>query len=140
VLANKTKRGLILRGPSGCGKTHLGCAILCQLLLEKIKAHRVTATGIAIYYFNEFRILPRCLKRSVLFIDDIGREITTKKDAIKKVFYDIIKSRVEHNLVTVVSTHLSVSSFKQLYGEDLSSLLVNELIAVPFPNIDLREL
>ena len=122
---NKTISGIYLYGGTGCGKTLLSCSILNELLrfhkldvryakisrdiLGKIRAsYNPNSTS----YGEGAKIEKQLSRVSALVIDDF--EIYKETDWAQSLLYDIIDSRYEYELLTIINSNQRMSYWSDM--------------------------
>jgi len=141
----KSSDSLLLAGGTGIGKTHLSSAI----------ARRVIEKGYNVVYESAesiFREIGREIFKSsysdaepeyyrffdcdLLIIDDLGSEMTTSQSV--SYLYNIINTRINKGLPTIISTNLSYKEITKRYDERVASRILGEYILHLFTGIDQR--
>lgn len=131
--------GLYVSGPNGSGKSYL----LSALLLDKIRAgifsRRVTMLGFTESYTrNSWRIPAEYLSADVLFIDELGKEPSYSNRLSETLAEALLKYRDERRKITWISTNASIDDIVARYGESVRSIILGRMVALPFPNFDIR--
>jgi DNA replication protein DnaC len=119
----KKGAGLILCGKLGTGKTHLALAAGTELakrgnevsyinLLDLIRWVRSSWSSES---FSEEQILARLAKYDLLIIDEIGVQNGTENE--RTILFDIINSRYENMVPTIIISNLTIDGIKQLISE-----------------------
>lgn len=111
--------GLTFMGPSGAGKTTLACAALPTYVRERggspmFVAARELAQARALHSLGdgEPALVERAMRADVLILDDLGIEEHATRSAVP----DVIDERYDRQLVTWVTTGLTVEAITQRYG------------------------
>ncbi len=136
---------LLLVGGTGLGKTHLSSAI----------ARRVIEKGYDVVYESAediFREIGREIFKAdysntepeyyrffdcdLLIIDDLGSELTTPSTV--SYLYNILNTRINKGLPTIISTNNSSEEIKRKYDERIASRLFGEYIIHLFKGNDQR--
>jgi DNA replication protein DnaC len=159
--------GLLFVGGYGRGKTALGCSILksalttsvidgvcvpdgkqwtvcykplSKVVTELVSLERGTLDGIGM---REWR---GQMNADFLFIDDVGKEYTTKKAGWKMAIFDqVLRDRKASRLPTIISTNvplekkLDAPTLKDFYGNSIMSVLRSMLMPVTVRGIDMRK-
>jgi DNA replication protein DnaC len=119
----KKGAGLILCGKLGTGKTHLALAAGAELakrgndvsyinLLDLIRWVRSSWNNES---FSEAQILNRLSKYDLLIIDEIGVQNGTENE--RTILFDIINSRYENMVPTIIISNLPIDEIKNLISE-----------------------
>lgn len=140
-IVRKNGYSLFLCGDNGSGKTLFACWALKQALLQRgdcFSAYYSTLKGLDNNFRRSFsdRELYRSLQedyllRDFLVIDEVGKESAGDKQ-IKSQFEDILKSRYDNNLPTIVISNLTHEDFVKEYGSSVASMLEGKYKIVPF--------
>lgn len=139
---DKTSDSLLLIGNTGLGKTLLSSAI----------AQEVINSGFSVAYdsiSNFLRIIEDehfgrsqgstmelLLSADLVILDDLGSEFSTPFNA--STLYEIINSRINYGLPTIVSTNFSMKELNEHYNERIFSRLTGLFIPVQFVGKDIR--
>lgn len=138
---------IFLIGQTGVGKTHISLAI----------AKQVSAKGYTVAYgslLNYMRIIEKeHFKRSsnaetdtlqllintdLLILDDLGSEFQTSFS--ESMLYNIINSRINLGLPTIISSNLSGNDLQQKYNDRIVSRLLSVYKLLLFVGHDVRQL
>lgn len=138
---------LFIIGQTGVGKTHISLAI----------AKQVSAKGYTVAYgslLNYMRIIEKeHFKRSanpetdtlqllintdLLILDDLGSEFQTA--FTESMLYNIINSRINLGLPTIISSNLSGNDLQQKYNDRIVSRLLSVYKLLLFVGQDVRQL
>ncbi len=136
-IEHKNPVGLYLWGETGCGKTLISCAILNEMIrfhlvpvlyakfsrdiLAKIRS---TFTPGSINYGEGINIEKNLGSIPILVIDDF--EIYKETDWVHSILYDLIDSRYEKNLLTIITSNKPMSYWKDMGNGRIYSRL-NEM-------------
>ena len=136
---------LLMSGRTGLGKTHLslaiakaaiqkGCGVIygsAPDLLAQIEKERFSRGDSAI------QTLDLMLDCDLLILDDLGAEFATNFTAA--TIYQIMNSRLNKGLPTIISTNLSYQEMLKNYGERVSSRLIGSYVPLFFTGQDVRQ-
>lgn len=127
-------RGLYLYGPTGVGKTLLSCVVLNELIrLYQVEAHyakisrdiigklRDTFNPQSDLYGEGRRIEQNLASFPALVIDDFG--VQRETPWVNSVLYDLIDTRYENNLLTILTSNEPMDSWKEISGGRVLSRL-----------------
>jgi len=115
--------GLILCGKLGTGKTHLALSIAHELVKCGVESRYVNLLDLIRWIRgtwkdgggNEHQVLNEIASYGLLIIDEIGVQNGTENE--KTILFDIINSRYENMLPTIIISNLSVGEISQLISE-----------------------
>ena len=122
-------RTVVLSGKSGLGKTYL---LRCV-------ADRLTGRGVPCLLTSAFQVLEAARKATfaddsqdwetmteigVLLLDDLGSEPLYQNVTVEQI-YQLIETRQQHGLCTVISTNLSRDDLQKRYTERVASRLLD---------------
>ncbi|MBW7858441.1 MAG: ATP-binding protein [Leptonema sp. (in: Bacteria)] len=145
-------KGLYLYGPTGAGKTLLSCVILNELIrLYRADAHyakisrdiigklRDTFNPQSEAYGEGRRIEQELGKYPALVIDDFG--VQRESPWVNSVLYDLIDTRYENNLLTILTSNEPMDSWKEIAGGRVLSRLREMCLEIHMeaPDFRLRE-
>ena len=138
-------QSLLFYGRTGLGKTHLSLAI----------AHDVLAKGYDVIYDSVINLLDKVerehfgkakdddadtlsllLQVDLLILDDLGTEFTSP--FYVSAIYNIINTRLNRGLPTIISTNLEISDLKNRYEERIVSRLYAVYEIMRFIGTDVR--
>lgn len=132
----ETTKGLLLHGTTGVGKTHLAYSIGDALshkgqwwpylvnwveFLAKVKASWNDLSK------SETALKEPLLSGRVAIIDDLGAELLSKNDQdwITERLYEIINSRLDKQLPTIVTSNLNLEAIAARYTGRIASRLAD---------------
>ena len=118
---------IIMFGRTGLGKTHLSLAIANEVLK---KGYNVLYDS-SLNYLNQIErehfgksdgdTLSQLLSAELLILDDLGSEFTTQ--FYTSTIYNIINTRINRSLPTIISTNLDQDEMLKRYDERIASRL-----------------
>ena len=145
-LGDVYKRQLLLSGNTGLGKTHLSLAIASEVMQK----------GYGVLYDSVINLLRRVerehfgrgeagadtleilLTCDLLILDDLGAEFDSS--FYVSTVYNIINTRLNCGLPTIISTNLAPEEIGSRYGRSVLSRLEGEYEILPFFGEDIRRL
>ena len=143
---DETKHSLLLYGPPGIGKTFMSSCIAKEILDKGYTVIYESAYDLFTLYedYKFMRIPPeegkpqiaRLYKTDLLIIDDLGTEITTRSTIA--FLFNLLDTRLRHNLKTVISTNQSVSELGKTYSQRFSSRIFEYFTQLEFLGSDIR--
>ncbi len=141
-------QNLLFYGETGLGKTFISSSLAKDLL----------DNGKTVFYQSSnkiFELLEACkfnrdqndLKSELvsviydvdlLIIDDLGTEFTNS--FTNSALFDIINTRLLHNLSTIINTNLNIQELTDLYSDRIVSRIIGNYRLLKFFGDDIREL
>ena len=144
---SRNSTSLFLLGKTGLGKTHLSLSI----------AKKVTERGFTVAYgslLNYLRIIEKehfgraenpetdtmqvLINTDLLILDDLGSEFRTSFS--ESALYNIINSRINLGLPTIISSNLSTSELQRSYNDRIISRLFSVFTTLMFVGEDVRQI
>lgn len=137
---------VLMFGETGLGKTHLSLAIAGEAIRKGYNVIYNSAQNI----FNELekerfgkgitsgQFEAMVLECDLLLIDDLGAEFSTQ--FTNAALYNIINTRLNSSLPTVISTNLDFKGIEERYTRRISSRVIGEYAALNFIGADIRQL
>jgi DNA replication protein DnaC len=113
--------GLILCGKLGTGKTHLALSIAAEVVKTGVECRYINLLDLIRWVRstwkdgNEYRVLNELSNYGLLIIDEIGVQNGTENE--KTILFDIINSRYENMLPTIIISNLAIEEISQLISE-----------------------
>ncbi|MCH5192727.1 MAG: ATP-binding protein [Oscillospiraceae bacterium] len=144
---SRNSPSLFLLGKTGLGKTHISLAI----------AKRVTERGFTVAYgslSNYLRMIEKehfgrsentetdtmqvLINTDLLILDDLGSEFRTSFS--EPAIYNIINSRINLGLPTIISSNLSTAELQKNYNDRIISRLFSVFTTLMFVGEDVRQI
>ena len=137
-------RNLALFGETGLGKTHLSSALACRIIERGFDVVYSTAVGMVTDFENkrfgyggaDHVDVDKYLNCELLVIDDLGSELINQFTV--SCLYNVINTRINKQLSTVISTNLSRNDFRQKYWDRITSRIFGEYNIMLFTGTDVR--
>jgi DNA replication protein DnaC len=137
---------LLLTGRTGLGKTHLSLA-MGKMIIEKgfIVMYRSAANMIAEIDAERFgRAEPgfekALIEAELLIIDDLGAEGRIKNTKSEAYLYNIINTRINLNIPTIINTNISgQDEMLEYYSERVVSRILGCFSNLHFVGTDIRQ-
>ena len=85
---------------------------------------------------NDINFDKRVESCELLILDDLGTEFIT--DYSRGRLFSIISNRLSYGLSSIITTNMSLSQIRSLYGERISSRFIGDYMIIPFYGTDLR--
>ncbi|MDE6780572.1 MAG: ATP-binding protein [Ruminococcus sp.] len=140
---NLHSESILIFGNTGLGKTHLSLAV----------ANKVLEKGYSVIYDSAINILHEIEKEhfsrehnseitdlvmqtDLLILDDLGTEHTTP--FYTSTIYNIINTRLNRDIPTIISTNLSYENIQQRYDERVVSRITTQYKSIRFCGTDIR--
>ncbi len=139
-----TRRGenYLLIGGTGLGKTHLSTSVARLVIDGGFDVVYDTAQGV----FSAFEAAQfgretdageeKYLRCELLIMDDLGTELTNNFTV--SCLYNIINTRLNNNLSTIINTNLTHSELRARYADRITSRLFGEFRPLMFTGNDIR--
>ena len=126
----------------GSGKTMLSCVILHEIASRygvniKFVSSSAVPDLIKRTYKGEYEPFEDLKRATLLVLDDIGVVNPTGKDWMESAFYELINHRYNEKLPTIYTSNIPSGKLKL---DDRSIDRIEKSIAVPMPNISIRQL
>ena len=139
---------LLFLGGTGLGKTHLSTAVARVVIERGYDVYYNSAVGM-ISHFEQRRFgnglasgedegdeTARYTECDLLIIDDLGTEVHNQFTT--SVLYNIINTRINKKLSTVINTNLTQDEFRKHYWDRITSRVLGEYTVLPFLGTDIR--
>jgi DNA replication protein DnaC len=135
--------GLYLWGDMGTGKTLIATLVLKELIKKGYDCYSITFEKTIEQFTktwgdNEEKELfsKRFIRSRALLLDDLGKEYRNKLSPT--TFDNLLRSRVQEERPTLVTTNMKPSEVQSVYGVGALSMLVEQSIEVPLTGADFR--
>jgi len=143
----KNGQSWLFIGPTGLGKTHLSTAVAVELIKKGYDVVYESTQQIMTDYetvrfssgYSSDREMPdltRYTEADLLIMDDLGTEMTTQYTI--SCLYNIINTRINRNLSTIISTNLTQKDLRERYSDRITSRLFGEYHPIVFTGSDIR--
>ncbi len=141
-----SSQSVLMQGYTGLGKTHLSLAIAGEVIKKGYNVLYNSAQN----FFNELEkerfgktstngaYEAMMLECDLLVIDDLGAEFQTS--FTKSALYNIINTRMNSGLPTIISTNLNLVEIENQYTQRISSRIIGEYTILSFEGKDIRQL
>ena len=143
-----TTKGLLLSGTVGVGKTYLSLAIGRYLASKGWWPYRKSFVDICMSIkrswrqevSEEYRIKEPLLMHSPIILDDLGAEMKERSEQgwISELLFEIVQTRYERELPTIITTNLTLGELSQRYGERTASRLYEMCVVTWAEGFDFR--
>ena len=127
----ESSKNLLLIGPTGTGKTHMSTAIAKALIEKGVEVLYDSAQNIvSAFEKDKFRSGygayepegAKYLECELLILDDLGTEFASQFTV--SCLYNLLNTRMNKGLPTVISTNLSPSELSEKYEDRIYSRIV----------------
>ncbi len=137
--------GLFVWGTVGTGKTMLGNLVLKELVKKGVDCYATTFSQTVESFtagWNDAgakaRFARRFMQSKVLLLDDLGKEFRRSNQLHSTTFDYILRTRVQNNRATILTTNMNAAELRVGYGSSILSLLVEKSIEIPLTGEDYR--
>lgn len=141
---SKSSESVFMCGDTGLGKTHLSLSIAKEVIS---KGYNVAYDSI-INYLNDIEkehygksdknTLAMITSVDLLILDDLGAEV---KNAFNhSTIYNIINTRINRNLPTIISSNLTSDDVSERYDDRVASRIFGEYTYLRFAGNDIRQI
>ena len=144
---SSSSSNLMMMGRTGLGKTHLSLAIgreviekgfgviyvSAQNIFDKIEQEHFSKSG-----SEKESTLSLVLSCDLLILDDLGAEFSTNFTV--SMLYNIINTRINAHIPTIINTNLSLLELQQKYSERIVSRIIGEYTVLKFWGNDIRQI
>ena len=141
----KNIKNLLFMGKTGLGKTHLPVAIAKEVVKKGYGVKYYCAQNLFTVcekehfsYNGQTPLSDEMLNCDLLIMDDLGTEFMTSFS--KSTLYNILDTRYNKGLPTIISTNFDVDQIEEKYGERLSSRFMGNYTAKLFKGNDVRQI
>lgn len=138
--------GLYLYGSTGLAKTGLASIVLIEALRLGRSGYFITLDGLVDLYAGGWKddalkeqYKDVVLGTDVLVIDEVGNESKTNNQLVSGCFNDVLRKRFNNLQTTIITSNLFFKKTKDVYGEEVYSILNECTTPVEFTGIDFRQ-
>ena len=135
---------LLFLGNCGLGKTHLSLAVVNEIIEKGYGAVYASAQNLMDEMSKETfdrtgksDSTDSVLSCDLLVLDDLGTEFTNNLTI--SLIYNIINTRIQKNLSTIISTNLTIEEISLKYGQSVASRIVGNYRMREFIGTDIRK-
>ena len=137
---------LVLFGNTGLGKTHLSSALAGRVIERGYDVVYTTAVNMISDFENrrfgngivgESGDTDKYTSCELLVIDDLGTEVINQFTV--SCLYNIINTRLNKDLSTILSTNLTRVEFREKYWDRITSRVFGEYLPLLFTGTDVRK-
>ena len=138
---------LLMYGKTGVGKTHLSLSIAKAVAQGGFNTAYGSIVNLLTIiereHFNKVReenmdTLNLLINADLLVLDDLGAEISSQ--FYESVIYNIINSRINLGLPTIISTNLTAAELQKKYNERIISRIFGEFSTLCLVGEDIRQI
>lgn len=130
--------GLLISGKTGLGKTHLSLSIANELIGRGFSVMYNSAPDVLTtleresFGRSDTDLMPLITSCDLLILDDLGTEY--KSDRFPTFLYEIINTRRNRMLPTVINTNLEVDKLAERYQDRICSRLLSMKVLIFWGN------
>lgn len=139
-------RGLFLYGSTGLAKTGIASVILIEALRRGHTGYFTTLDALVDLYAEGWKdekakehYQEVVLGTDVLVVDEVGNETKTNINLVSSCFNDVIRRRSGNMQPTIITSNLYFKKIKDVYGEELFSILSECTSPLEFRGVDYRQ-
>ncbi len=142
----KSRKGenFLLIGGTGLGKTHLSSALAGKVIESGFDVIYGTIQDIMLLFerqrFGDGNVgdgsCDDIFSSDLLIIDDLGVELNSQFTV--STLYNIINTRINRELSTVISTNLTAAELRSKYSDRITSRIFGEFTTLVFRGTDVR--
>lgn len=134
-------KGICFMGSNGVGKTFLSCLILKEAYRHRYNCRRITFSSYVSLCTNNWKnsdddTFEKYKGAEFLVLEEIGKEIDSK--IAKPILEDLLRTREERDLVTIICTNLTPKKLKDVYGASVCSLINGNTTVISVDSKDRR--
>ncbi|MCT4604902.1 MAG: ATP-binding protein [Marinisporobacter sp.] len=139
----KKNMGFTFWGPPGTGKTYLSFCIANRLLQNYVPVIAISTINIINRIYDSYKrygqqgevqIINSLKNASLLILDDLGAEYTSKAGKEKQIIYSILDARYRDKKPVIVTTNLNLKQLKEkLRGNDRIDRTYDRLLELAPP-------
>ena len=138
--------GLFLYGSTGLAKTGLASIVLIEALRRGHTGHFFTLDQCVDLYAGGWKdeklkeqFQELVLDTDVLVIDEVGNEARTNINLVGSCLNDVVRRRSNNLQVTIITSNLFFKKVKDVYGEEVYSILNECTTPYEFKGVDFRQ-
>lgn len=139
-------KGLYLYGSTGLAKTGIASIVLIEALRKGRTGYFITLDGLVDLYAGGWKnddlkdqYQDVVLGTDVLVIDEVGNESKTNNQLVSGCFNDVLRKRFNNLQTTIVTSNLYFKKTKDVYGEEVYSILNECTTPYEFAGVDFRQ-
>lgn len=138
--------GVFLFGSTGLAKTGIASILLMEALKRRRTGYFTTLDQCVNLYaggWKDEKIKEQyqdvILDTDVLVLDEVGNEARTNTNLVGSCFNDVIRRRANNLQTTIITSNLLFKKLKDVYGEEVHSILHECTIPFEFSGVDFRQ-
>ena len=138
--------GLFLYGSTGLAKTGIASIVLTESIKLGRSGYFLTLDQCVDLYAGGWKddvlksqYQDNVLGKDVLVIDEVGNEPRTNVTLVGSCFNDIIRRRSNNLQTTILTSNLFFKKIKEVYGDEVFSILSECVIPFEFRGVDFRQ-
>lgn len=137
--------GFLFHGEVGTGKTMVANLLLKEFVKKGYRCYGTTFANMVDMFTagwnnlsDQRRFNNKIKKSQILLLDDVGREMRTKTKLSESTFDNVLRTRVQSGLVTILTTNLTLDELSSGYGAGALSLIRETNLHLEFKGDDFR--
>lgn len=139
-------KGLYLYGSTGLAKTGIACIVLIEAIRKQRSGYFLTLDALVDLYAGGWKdeklkeqYQDVVLGTDILVIDEVGNESKTNNNLVSMCFNDVLRRRFGNLQTTIITSNLFFKKVKDVYGEEVYSILNECTTPYEFKGIDYRQ-
>jgi DNA replication protein DnaC len=139
-------QGLFLYGSTGLAKTGIASIVLMEAMRRGHSGYFITLDALVDLYASgwkdeksKYQYQEVVLGTDVLVVDEVGNETKTNINLVSSCFNDVIRRRSGSLQTTIITSNLYFKKIKEVYGEELFSILSECVTPHEFRGVDYRQ-
>jgi len=139
-------QGLFLYGSTGLAKTGIASIVLMEAMRRGHSGYFTTLDALVDLYAAgwkdekaKYQYQEVVLGTDVLVVDEVGNETKTNINLVSSCFNDVIRRRSGSLQTTIITSNLYFKKIKEVYGEELFSILSECVTPHEFRGVDYRQ-
>jgi DNA replication protein DnaC len=139
-------KGLFLYGSTGLAKTSLASIVLMEAIRRGRSGYFITLNALVDLYAGGWKdeaikqqYEDLVLGTDMLVIDEVGNETKTNVMLVSACFNDVLRRRFNNLQTTIITSNLYFKKIKDVYGEEVYSILNESTTQHEFKGVDYRQ-
>jgi DNA replication protein DnaC len=139
-------KGLFLYGSTGLAKTGLASIVLMEAIRRGRSGYFITLNALVDLYADGWKDEDKkqqyedlVLGVDILVIDEVGNESKTNTTLVGGCLNDVLRRRFNNLQTTIITSNLYFKKVKDVYGEEVYSILNESTTQHEFKGVDYRQ-